>query len=109
QPPPPPPRPRRDGNSRDASAAEAEAQAGEAAQRRLIDGSICQMTNKACAIVALALCLAALPARADENEAKAKALYKSGVAHYEKGEYKAAVRDLLAADDLVHSPALAYN
>lgn len=64
---------------------------------------------KLAAIVAVALCLAAPSARADENEAKAKALYKSGVAHYEKGEYKAAVRDLRAADDLVHAPALAFN
>lgn len=64
---------------------------------------------KLAAIVALALCLAAPSARADENEAKAKALYKSGVAHYEKGEYKAAVRDLLAADDFIHAPALAFN
>jgi tetratricopeptide (TPR) repeat protein len=67
------------------------------------------MMKLASAIVAVALCLAAPSARADENEAKAKALYKSGVAHYEKGEYKAAIRDLRAADDLVHSPALAYN
>lgn len=61
------------------------------------------------ATLALTLTLAVPFARADDNEAKAKALYKTGVGHYAKGEYKAAIKDLKAADELVQSPALAFN
>jgi hypothetical protein len=61
-------------------------------------------------IVPLALALFAHGARADEaTEARAKALYKEGVAHHQKGEYARAIKSFKEADDLVQSSALAYN
>lgn len=53
------------------------------------------------------LVLFVAPAHADPEEASA--LYASGAAHYERGEYDAAIRDFGRAYELSHAPDLLFN